>query len=138
MYETATIPSTDWLLNEAGLISEWTPQYTQIKLKEYYRITCNNVREVFYMRPTSEQIEQFIQAGEYSHTDSLGRIKRIASPVKSAEERAYLFKMAQAKQLIYDLAKGRAAVVEGVNEISPDSLDCLKELGLYQRTEFTV
>ena len=45
--------------------------------------------------------------------------------------------MAQAKQLLYDISKGRAAL-EGSSTIADDSADCLKELGLYQRTEFTI
>lgn len=138
MYENATIPTADWLRNEAGLISDWQPQYLEIKLKDYYRITCNNVREVFYMRPTNAQIEQFVQTGEYSHTDRTGRIRRVASPVTGAEERAYLFKLAQAKQLIYDISRGRAAIVGDGNTICDDSAGCLKQLGLYQRTEFAV
>ena len=138
MYTNATMPDSDWLQNEAGLISDWQPQYLEIKLKDYYRITCNNVREVFYMRPTNAQIEQFIKTGEYSHTDRTGRNRRIASPVTSAEERAYLFKMAQAKQLTYDISRGRAAIVGDGNVICADSADCLKQLGLYQRTEFTI
>lgn len=138
MYENATIPTTDWLQNEAGIINTWDSQYTKVKLNDYYRITCNNVRKVFYLRPTNAQIEEFIQTGKYTHTDTLGNIRTIASCITSLEERAYIFKMAQAKQLLYDISKGRAAVLEGSSTIADDSADCLKELGLYQRTEFTI
>lgn len=124
---------TSFNLDGYGLM----PSDKKIKYKECYFLICNAITKLFYLRPTRQQIETYIAEGEYTHVDTLLKENLVECKIKDAEERVYLFKLAQAKQLEYDKISGRAAMLRGENmstNLCPDAIDCIKQLGLFRRT----
>lgn len=133
-----TIPDTDWLKNNMGWNSPWSSAYTAIKLNNYYDILCSIIYENFYLHPTDDQIEEYIANGTYTHTDTLDNKTVVTCKITTAEKRISLFKKAFAAQLIYDCENGRMASIGESETYAPDTVNCLKRLGLWQRTVFTI
>jgi hypothetical protein len=138
MYENTTKPDSDFLKNEAGLdISVYAPAELTKRINEYYLNICNAVRELYYLKPTRANVETYIVSGSYDYTDFCGIVTTVECPVSDSAERAYLFKMAQARQLQYDMNAGRAAMLRGEDmkfNLCQDTVSIIKSLGLYQRT----
>lgn len=130
MFGNATIIDDSFMKSELNFDFtgyQMQPKERTILYRENYLNVCNAVREMFYLRPTNRHIEDFIEDGYYTHTDSLGITREILCPVDEKEDRVYLFKLAQAKKLKDNLKMG-------TREIPQDAIDCIKQLGLYQRT----
>lgn len=126
-----TILTDEFLKEELDLNLETAN--TEKVYKNYYRITCDNVARINKYLLTSEEIEEFLETG---HTK---RMWAINSPIKSAEERKRLFKLAQGRQLMFDIDNSRLAMVVNADLeriVCPESLVLLKQLGLEQKVRF--
>jgi len=127
MFENATKLTADFLKNELEFKTEMTAKLEKVKFNEYYMISCDIIKNNFYLEPTPEQIETYITTGAYTHTDTLDNETIVTCPITDLATRTYLFQMAQAKQLIHDFDNGRGT-------INDDVYIYIKQLGLYQRT----
>ena len=140
MFKNITQLDDGFLNTELGFTFEGyslKPNDKKTLYRDYYFLTCNSIRRFFYLKPTNSQIEEYIKNGTYTHTDSLGNRYDVTCPIPSEEERKYFFKMAAAKQLMFDIPSGRAAMLRGENistNLCRDAIDYIKQLGLYQRT----
>lgn len=140
MFENITQLNDGFLNTELGFTFEGynlKPNDKKILYRDYYFLTCNAIRRMFYLKPSNSQIEEYLKNGTYTHTDSLGVKHDVVCQVESEEERKYFFKMATAKQLLYDMPSGRAAMLRGENmstNLCRDAIDYIKQLGLFQRT----
>jgi peptidase E len=137
MFDNATKLTPDILMNDFSFKTPWEQKQEVNKLLEYYFNTCAVVRELYYLHPTREQIEEYITNGNYIYIDSLGNETDVICPITDVSERKYIFLAAQAKQLIYDIGGGRGAMLRGEDKkynLCEDAIDKIKELGLYQRT----
>lgn len=126
-----TILTDEFLSEELDLILETAN--TKKVYKNYYDITCNSVASINKYLLTGEEIEEFLETG---HTH---RMWGINSPVKSADERKRLFKLAQGKQLMFDIDNSRLAMIANADLdrlICPETLSILKRLGLEQKVRF--
>ena len=123
-----TLLTKDFLTNDMAYESKLPASMETAKFNDYYYAVCDYIREVFYLEPTNEQIEQIIETG------ILGVFK---CPITDKTEREYVFKRAMAKQFIFDMVNGRGAMMrddlQGFN-ICLDTQSAIKSLGLYQRT----
>lgn len=137
MFDNITKLTGDFIKNETTLNLGMSPKGVEIKFREYYFNACNAIAELHYLKPTREQIEELLSFGEFEHVDSCGVKIVVSCPVSGEAERKYYFKMAQARQLHYDMLSGRGAMLRGEDDkynLCPDAVDYIKRLGLYQRT----
>lgn len=134
MFTDRTMLTSDWLKNNADFEIKGTQQQQDNKFRQYYIDVCNYVNRHFYMKPTSLDIEEYIDTGLMTFGDTIHSCK-----IKDRAEREYLFLLAQAKQLIYDYTNGRGAMIRGEDKgynVNEDFKDIISSLGLYQRTIF--
>jgi hypothetical protein len=137
MFENATKLTADWLEKNTGYKTDWSPNYTKIKLNEYYVNICNIVHDNFYLHLTDEAIEEYLLNGTYTHVDTLENETVITCKITALADRQYYFLLAQAKQLLYDINNGRASMLSGGKEaICKDTMHDLDRLGLWQRSAF--
>lgn len=123
-----TLLTKDFLTNEMAFDSGMNASLETAKFNDYYYAVCDYIREVFYLEPTNEEIEQIIETGV---------LDTFVCPITDQSERQYVFKRAMAKQFIFDMVNGRGAMMrddlQGFN-ICLDTQSAIKSLGLYQRT----
>lgn len=139
MFDNSTMLTKEWLLNEMSYEMEGFPKWQENKFKDYYTIICGFIRDRHFLRLSPAEIEEYITNGEYTYTSAdIGEVVKITCNITDKDERAYYFKLAQAKQLIYDFNNGRAAMIRGEDMrygVCADTINALKILGLRQRTE---
>lgn len=126
-----TILTDEFLNKELDLTLETAN--TEKVYKNYYDITCNSVASINKYLLTSDEIEEFLETG---HTR---RMWGINSPIKSVDERKRLFKLAQGKQLMFDIDNSRLAMIANADLnrlVCPETLILLKRLGLEQKVRF--
>ena len=122
MLENATQLTQDFLNNNTTLSLDPLPPALQgVKFDEYYFITCNMIRRHNVLKPSFEQIESFLLRGLLSTP-----IGSIHSPIASAEGRKHIFRLAQARQLEYDVINGRGAMLrEEDTQVTSDCKDAI-------------
>lgn len=127
IFENATILSRPFLRNEAGL--DLQNSQDEVIYKNYYIDMCNAVADLHHLKPSRLNIEELIEKGFFE--GNAGRIGE--SNIKDFAEREYLFLMAQAKQLRYDINGGRGGMIRGEDgrfNLCPDAWAILHSLGL--------
>jgi hypothetical protein len=133
MFETSTLLTADFLKNEMGYTMPGDASFQKAKFKAYYVSTCAYIREHHYLKLTPANIEAYLSAGEFIYDE----FNTITCSISTADEREYYFKLAMAKQLIYDFTGGRGAMLRGADNrfnVCADFVDPIKMLGLYQRS----
>lgn len=132
LYKDATMLTQDFLRNEFGYSID--NESDKIIYKNYYNNICSAITsKLNVFAPTSTEIEEILTNGKTS------RLYRFQSLIETEQERKYLFLMAQAKQLKYDIDNGRANNIRGESEgnnICKDSVDLLDRIGLVQKVRF--
>ena len=131
MYENVTKLTYDIAKNQFDMEKEFSNE----KYIDYYLNICQLVWDCHWAKPTPEQIEQYLEDGEF-----LAGTESVICPIHDKDMRKHLFLSAQAKQLQYDMLSGRGALLRGEDEKfndCPDTIGRLKLLGLYQKNMLT-
>lgn len=126
LFKNAIILTDNFLKNEYGL--DLKNPRSEIIYRNYYFNICNAIADLHYLKPTRENIEEFIKIGNVG----IGE-KFIISKVETEVERKYLFLMAQTRQLEYDIVGGRGSMIRGEDgkfNLCPDTWEFLNLLGL--------
>ena len=125
IYPNATVLTQDFLRNEFGFDLENANDF--IVYRNYYIDLISAIDELNAFKPTASEIEEILTNGKTA------RLYRFECPVKSENERKYLFLMAQARQLKYDKDNGRASMIRGEDKqynLCEDTRNLLGRLGL--------
>lgn len=135
MLEDATMLDNNFMLNEVGYKLSLTDKEEKNLFKDYYIKTCNYIYENHFTRPTPQTIERVLN-GLYLPTDKLNSI--ICS-IDDINFRKYLFKLAMAKQIIYDLENGRVTMqrTDQTYDVCPEFKSNLSFLGFIQTGKFS-
>ena len=135
MLENATMLDNNFMLNEVGYKLSLTDKEEKNLFKDYYIKTCNYIYENHFTRPTPQTIERVL-SGLYLPTDKLNSI--ICS-IDDINFRKYLFKLAMAKQIIYDLENGRVTMqrADQTYDVCPEFKSNLSFLGFVQTGKFS-
>lgn len=135
MLEDATMLDNNFMLNEVGYKLSLTDKEEKNLFKDYYIKTCNYIYENHFTRPTPQTIERVLN-GLYLPTDKLNSI--ICS-IDDINFRKYLFKLAMAKQIIYDLENGRVTMqrTDQTYDVCPEFKSNLSFLGFVQTGKFS-
>lgn len=139
IYGNATLLDDDWLRNECAYeLSELSPLQRKAIYKQYYLSICSAINALFYLKPSSAQIEALLENPNY-YAQRTCRCANggLSTNVINADERRYLFLMAQYDQLVFDIANGRTSMLRGEDKkwiVAPDALDKLDMLGFCQKT----
>ncbi len=135
MFEDATMLDNNFMLNEVGYKLSLTDKEEKNLFKDYYIKTCNYIYENHFTRPTPQTIERVLN-GLYLPTDKLNSI--ICS-IDDINLRKNLFKLAMAKQIIYDLENGRVTMqrTDQTYDICPEFKSNLSFLGFVQTGKFS-
>ena len=135
MLEDATMLDNNFMLNEVGYKLSLTDKEEKNLFKDYYIKTCNYIYENHFTRPTPQTIERVLN-GLYLLTDKLNSI--ICS-IDDINFRKYLFKLAMAKQIIYDLENGRVTMqrTDQTYDVCPEFKSNLSFLGFIQTGKFS-
>ena len=132
-----TILDEGFLKNEMGFDPALNPFDQKVAYRRYYNRICEFIASHNYLRPTPSDIEHLLEHGyfEKSGTKFQGRLE-------DREERRLQFLFAQGEQLVYDYDNGRGNTRQDKESHqfndSPDMVNCIKSLGLYQRKLLTV
>ena len=135
MFEDATMLDNNFMLNEVGYKLSLTDKEEKNLFKDYYIKTCNYIYENHFTRPTPQTIERVLN-GLYLPTDKLNSI--ICS-IDDINLRKNLFKLAMAKQIIYDLENGRVTMqrTDQTYDVCPEFKSNLSFLGFVQTGKFS-
>lgn len=135
MLEDATMLDNNFMLNEVGYKLSLTDKEEKSLFKDYYIKTCNYIYENHFTRPTPQTVERVLN-GLYLPTDKLNGI--ICS-IEDTQLRKYLFKLAMAKQIIYDLENGRVTMqrTDQTYDVCPEFKSNLSFLGFVQTGKFS-
>ena len=135
MFEDATMLDNNFMLNEVGYKLSLTDKEEKNLFKDYYIKTCNYIYENHFTRPTPQTIERVLN-GLYLPTDKLNSI--ICS-IDDINLRKNLFKLAMAKQIIYDLEKKKNTIqrTDQTYDICPEFKSNLSFLGFVQTGKFS-
>lgn len=135
MLEDATMLDNNFMLNEVGYKLSLTDKEEKNLFKDYYIKTCNYIYENHFTRPSLKTIERVLN-GLYLPTDKLNSI--ICS-IDDINFRKYLFKLAMAKQIIYDLENGRVTMqrTDQTYDVCPEFKSNLSFLGFIQTGKFS-
>lgn len=127
LYKNCTMLTDGFLASEFGYRLD--TEYKNVVYKNYYVNICDAVYQLNAFRPTSDEIEEILTNGKAQRFD------QFKSNIETELERKYLFLLAQAKQLKYDIDNGRAGMIRGENKsfnICEDSKQLLTRVGLIQ------
>ena len=135
MLEDATMLDNNFMLNEVGYKLSLTDKEEKNLFKDYYIKTCNYIYENHFTRPTPQTIERVLN-GLYLPTDKLNSI---IFSIDDINFRKYLFKLAMAKQIIYDLENGRVTMqrTDQTYDVCPEFKSNLSFLGFVQTGKFS-
>ncbi len=131
MFENATILNNDFMLNEIGYdLKLKTKEENQLFI-DYYIKTCSYINTNHFTKPSIDTIEKVLN-GTYIPTDKL---HSIICSIDSIDLKKYLFKLAMAKQIIYDFENGRTSMqrVEQTFVVCPEFKSTLSLLGFVQK-----
>lgn len=130
MLENATMLDNDFMLNEVGYKLSLTDKEEKNLFKDYYIKTCEFIYENHFTRPSQKTIEMVLN-GLYLPTSKLNSI---VCTIDDMDFRKYLFKLAMAKQIIYDLENGRVTMqrTEQTYDVCPEFRSNLSFLGFVQ------
>jgi len=101
-----------------------------------YRKMCRYINKMFFMHPTPEQIEKYIETGVIRSGGDTKTCK-----LSTRKEREECFKMAQALQFISDNEDNLRSLTKEFNEsnnICQEAHEEIVLLGLFQRTLTTI
>lgn len=114
LYKNATMLDRDFLQNEFGY--DLGVAEDNIIYKNYYNYIINAIYENDIYRPSAQDVEKIIS--------------------RYGNEGVYLFLMAQAYQLKYDMDNGRNAMIRGEDgslDLNRDTEQCLRRIGLLRK-----
>lgn len=125
LYKDRTILTQEFLEVEFGFRVD--SEYPEIIFKNYYVNICDAIFQLNVFRPTSEEIEEILTNNQAK------RFSQFKGQISVEKERKYLFLLAQAKQLKYDIDNGRANMIRGESfNLCEDSKQLLTRIGLVQ------
>ncbi len=135
MLDNATKLTHDFLLNRLGYNPKLSTTEENFLFDDYYLNTCAYINEHHFTKPSIDTVEKILN-GQYFPAD---RVYSIICSIGSTELRKDLFKLAMAKQLIYDLENGRTSMIkdEQTYAICPEFKQNLSMLGLIQTGMFS-
>lgn len=146
VFENATMLTDDFLKNECAYeLTDMSPSQRKAIYRQYYINMCMAISDLFYLKPSQREIEELLTTtvisrkwGErYWSPLVCKETHRLPTGMMDADERKYVFLMAQYDQLVFDIANGRTTMLRGEDmkwKIAPDALSKLDMLGFCQRT----
>ena len=135
MLENATMLDNNFMLNEAGYKLSLTDKEEKNLFKDYYLKTCEFINRNHFTNPNIDTIESVLD-GRHIPVD---KINSIICSIDSTDLRKYLFKMAMAKQIIYDLENGRVTMqrTDQTYNVCPEFNSNLSFLGFVQTGKYS-